>query len=338
MKTKMIKRALPIIVFLFITYAASAQQFPYFTHYTFNKFVTNPAAAGIDGYSTASLISRNQWIGIGGTPKTFTLTFDSRILGDSYILQKLPLRKNQKPRTRSGNTAWGAYLINDVNGPIAKTYFSGTYAYHLDLGEQQVSFGLSLLAFQNRLDLDQAITHSYDPNTGANGYDPLLTNENSSFWILDANFGVYIAARDYYAGYSTVQLFGSSIQFGLDTTSSYKLRRQHNILGGYRFFISNRIDLEPSALIKIEETLRAQFDLTAKFIIDKQYWGGLNLRGGGGTALAVFGGLNYDKYYFGYSFEYDFNSFAKQTFATHEIMLIARFGDAARRYKWLNSY
>ncbi len=329
---KMIRKAaLHLLLIFVIGFSANAQQFPYFTHYTFNKFVNNPAAAGIDGYTTVNLIAREQWVGIGGTPKTHALVFDSRILGDSYILQKLPIRKNEKPRTRSGNTAWGGYIINDANGPISKTYLNGTYAYHLDLGERQVSFGLSMLLFQNRLDGDQLITHD-----GSSVEDDLIPNGKESFWIMDANFGVYLAARDYYAGYSTVQLFNSKVKFGVNEKGVYELKRQHNLIGGYRFFLTNRIDLEPSTLIKIQETARAQIDLTAKFIIDKRYWGGLNLRSG--TALAIFGGLNYDKYYFGYAFEYDFNTFAKQTFATHEITVIARFGDAARRYKWLNSY
>ena len=333
----MIKRAVLQLVLIFgIAFLLQAQQFPYFTHYTFNKFVSNPAAAGIDGYTTINVLAREQWVGIGGTPKTHAILFDSRILGDSYILQKLPIRKNEKPRTRSGNTAWGAYLIHDANGPISKTYMNGTYAYHLDLGERQLSFGLSLLMFQNRIDGSQLVTSTYNQSTGQGDFDPLLSDGKTSYWIMDANFGVYMAARDYYAGYSTVQLFNSSVRFGVDGSGKLQLKRQHNFIGGYRFFVSNRIDAEPSALLKIQEKGGAQLDLTGKFIFDKRYWGGLNLRTG--TALAIFGGLNWDKYYFGYAFEYNFNSIGRYSLATHELTVIARFGDAARRYKWLNSY
>jgi type IX secretion system PorP/SprF family membrane protein len=323
------KTALHILVFFVAVCTLEGQQFPYFTQYSFNKFVSNPAAAGVDGYTTVNLIAREQWVGIGGTPKTHALVFDSRILGDSYILQKLPIRKNEKPRTRSGNTGWGAYIINDANGPISKTYINGTYAYHLDLGEYQVSFGLSMLLFQNRLDGSQLVTDDGNP-------DPLFDGSKQSFWIADANFGAFLSARDYYAGYSTIQLFNSSVRFGIDGDGKYQLKRQHNFVGGYRFFVNNRIDMEPSAMLKLQETFQAQLDLTAKFIIDKQYWGGLNFRTG--SSLAIFGGLNYDKYYFGYAFEYDFNPLAKQSLATHELSIVARFGDAARRFKWLNSY
>ncbi|QQS51435.1 MAG: type IX secretion system membrane protein PorP/SprF [Bacteroidota bacterium] len=320
---------LPTMILLTVLQFAGAQQYPYFTQYTLNKFVSNPAAAGIDGYTTLNFIAREQWVGHGGTPKTHALIMDSRILGDSYILRKIPIRKNEKPKTRSGNTAWGAFLINDINGPISKTYINGTYAYHLDLGEKQLSFGLSMLLFQNRLKAEQFVLSD---NASAN--DPLLVAQ--SYWIVDANFGAYLTGRDYYAGYSTVQLFNSSVRFGIDGAGEYRLNRQHNLIGGYRFFLNNRMDVEPSMLVKLQENMTAQMDLSAKFIFDKTYWGGINLRTG--KAFALFGGMNYLNYYFGYAFEYNFNAFAKLTFATHELTVIARFGDAARRYKWLNSY
>lgn len=327
----MLKRILvQIVIITGVVLSIQAQQYPSFIHYNFNKFVHNPASAGADGYTTVSLIAREQWVGIGGTPKTHAITFDSRILGDSYILQKLPIRKRSKKKTKSGNTGWGGYIINDVNGPISRTWLNGTYAYHIDLGEQQLSFGLSMLMFQNRLDASQLNTFNDQV------VDPLIGTGNQSFWIMDANFGVYLTARDYYAGYSTVQLFNSSAMFGIDQNGVYELNRQHMFTGGYKFYLTNRIDLEPSALLKIPETLHAQLDLTVKATFDKKYWGGLNFKTGG--ALAVFGGLNYDRYYFGYAFEHDFNSIAQQSLATHEIIIIARFGDNARRYKWLNSY
>jgi type IX secretion system PorP/SprF family membrane protein len=310
-------------------YTVKAQQFPSFTQYMLNKFITNPASAGVDGYTTVNFLSNMQWVGTGGTPKTFLFSIDSRILGDSYILQKLPVRKNEKPRTRSGNTAWGAYVINDANGPISKTYINGTYAYHLDLGERQISFGLSAMMFQNRIDGDQLIT-----DDGV--VDPLFEEGKQSTWLMDANFGIYYTTRDYYIGYSTIQLFNSGAQFGNDNSGEYKLNRQHNLSGGYRFGINNRIEVEPAFLLKIPETYGAQFDLSTRIIIDKRYWTGLNFKTG--SALAIFGGLNYDKYYFGYAFEYYNNSFAQNTLGSHEITIIARFGDAARRYKWLNTY
>lgn len=323
------KILLQISILLVCILSIQGQQYPSFTQFSFNKFVTNPAAAGIDGFSTVSLIAREQWVGIAGTPKTHTITFDTRILGDSYILQKLPLRRRSPRKTRSGNTALGGYLVNDANGPINRTWLNGSYAYHIDLGEQQLSYGLSLLMFQNRLDADQI-------NMYSDQIDPLVGEGKQSFWIFDANFGVFLTSRDYYAGYSTVQLFNSSALFGIEQDAVYKLERQHVLTGGYKFYVNNHIDLETSMLLKVPETFKAQLDLSAKATFDKRYWGGLSFKTG--SAMAVFGGLTYDRYYFGYAFEYNFNSLAKQSLATHELIVIGRFGDAARRYKWLNSY
>jgi hypothetical protein len=110
---------------ILIVYCAflKAQQTPAYTQFTMNKFVINPAATGVDGFTTISLVAREDWVGFHGTPRTHTVTIDSRILGDSYILKKLAVRKNEPQKTRSGNTSWGAYFFSDLNGPIDKTLF-----------------------------------------------------------------------------------------------------------------------------------------------------------------------------------------------------------------------
>jgi type IX secretion system PorP/SprF family membrane protein len=323
------KRIIPILLLLLFVLNANAQQFPTYTQFTMNKFVLNPAATGVDGFTTVGVIAREDWVGFRGTPRTHALTIDSRILGDSYILKKLSVRKNEPKKTRSGNTSWGAYFFSDLNGPIDKTGVSGTYGYHIDLGESQLSFGMSLFFFQLKIEGDEFILSDGES-------DDLILGGKQSVWITDANFGVFYTAKNYYAGYSTVQIFNSSVQFGDKGKGEYKLNRQHNIMGGYRFSISNSFDLEPSALLKLPEEGITQFDLNLKCIYAGKYWAGLNYRTK--STFSIFGGINYDKYYFGYSFDYKLGSRLPGTYGSHEFLVSARFGDTARRYKWLNSY
>lgn len=318
------------IIIVFMGFSLSfGQQFPVYTQYTMNKFVYNPAVAGSDGYTSVNLIAREQWVGFKGTPKTHALSIDSRILGNSYIFKKLSIRKDEPRKTRSGNTGWGAYVFSDLNGPIDRTGINGTYSYHINMGNSQLSFGLGIMFFQLRIQGNQFIPADQQ-------FDKVLTGAVQSVWISDANFGIYYSARDYYAGYSTMQVFNSSAQFGKDGEGNYKVERQHNLLGGYKFVASAMIDLEPSFLIKIPESSVAQLDLTVKGVYDKKYWAGLAYRTG--SALSLLAGMNYDRYYFGYAFDYNFGSIRKTTYGSHEFMLSMRFGDTAQRFKWLNSY
>ncbi len=307
-----------------------AQQYPAFTHYHMNKFIYNPAAAGMDGFTTINLIAREQWVGFKGTPKTHMISIDSRILGDSYIMEKLNVRKNDNGKTRSGNTAWGAYFYSDLNGPIDRTGVNGSYAYHIDLGNAQLSFGMSLVFFQLKIQGEDLIVPDEQIS------DPLLTGSDQSIWITDANFGTYYTSENYYVGYSSVQLLNSTAQFGKKGSGEYKLNRNHNFIGGFNFYASNRIEIEPAFLLKLPETLRGQLDFSVKGTYDDKYWAGLNIRTG--TALSFFGGIAIENLYIGYAFDYNFNTLMSNTYGSHEFSFSYRIGDSARRYKWLNSY
>lgn len=332
-QSKRMRRIIQTSIFVFIIVfcyeTVNAQQYPSYSQFIMNKYVLNPAAAGMDGFTTINLIAREQWVGVKGTPKTHALSIDSRVLGDSYILNKLSIRKKKPKKTRSGNTAWGAYFYNDINGPISRTGINGSYAYHIDLGDAQLSFGMSLVMYQLKIQGDEFVLPD-------DVHDNLLTGSKQSFWVTDANFGAYYASESYYIGYSTISVLNSSAQFGETGQGDYKLRRQHNFISGYRFYASNRIHLEPALLAKIPEGSKAQLDVTVKGTYDDKYWAGLGVRTG--TALILYGGINYDRYYFGYAFDYNLNSYMKNTYGSHEFSVIMRIGDSARRYKWLNNY
>src|SRR5512133_1231100 len=103
------KTILITIAFLLIRIAVlSGQQLPTYSQYTFNKFLLNPACAGSEGYTTVSLVSREQWVGLKGTPKTHALTIDSRILRNSFISKSASVRRKRRMSSRSGRIGWAA--------------------------------------------------------------------------------------------------------------------------------------------------------------------------------------------------------------------------------------
>ncbi len=126
-----------------------AQQLPIYSQYVLNGFMINPAMAGYDGYTAVNLTYRQQWLGFAEAPKTYSASFQTRLYRKSHKIVSSPLnRGNMLVPSTKGRVGLGAYVLNDVNANVGRTGLSFTYAYHIILDNQQLSFGLSAKVFQ----------------------------------------------------------------------------------------------------------------------------------------------------------------------------------------------
>jgi hypothetical protein len=96
--------------------------------------------------------------------------------------------------------------------------------------------------------------------------------------------------------------------------------------------------VEPSALIKSSDMLFKSFqmDLTTRVYYKEDYWAGISWRTG--DALIIMTGIRYDRFYFAYAFDFTLTDIRQQSFGSHEITAAVKFGDSARRYRWINRY
>ena len=305
-----------------------SQQVPLYSQYMLNGFLLNPAVAGSEGYTAVNLTAREQWVGFNGAPSTYALSFQTRILRKSYISRGSSVRRRRRSGSRNGNVGLGAYVFNDKNGAVERTGFKGTYAYHINFQQSQLSFGLSLMAYQFRIDDD--LINLADPG------DDLWMGANKSVFIPDADAGVYFSARNYWAGFSVDQLFESTLKIGDSGYDMYKMERNYYLMGGYDFEVRRDILLSPSALVKYSENTKLQADISGKLYYQQSYWVGLSYRTG--HAIIVMAGVSIDKFVFGYAFDIGLNSMMKYSYGTHEFTFIVKFGDNARRYRWLNRF
>jgi type IX secretion system PorP/SprF family membrane protein len=322
-------KTIVLLFLIFPLWKAGAQQLPVYSQYTFNKFLLNPATAGSDGYTSISLVAREQWVGFKGTPKTHAITIDSRLLRNSFISKNASVRRKKRLSSRSGRVGWAAHVFNDHNGPLDRTGVEGTYAYHIAINQGQLSFGLSGLFYQFKLNKDKI-------DLGDEDIDPLLDGLKGTLYIPDANFGVYYTSATIYGGVSVMQLFESSIHFGDDNGSTYRIKRNYNLLAGYYYSINRDFAIEPSVLLKMPTGSRPQLDINAKVYYKNNYWGGMAFRTN--NAFVIYAGARFDRYFIGYGFDYNFSPIGRQTYGSHEIMAAIKFGDTARRYRWLNTY
>ncbi|MFC2152651.1 type IX secretion system membrane protein PorP/SprF [Bacteroidota bacterium] len=306
-----------------------AQQEPVYSQYDMNKFLLNPAFAGSEGFTSFNLTARQQWLGFENAPMTQAISGQMRILKTSYVQKSRSVRKGVRKRRPSGRVGVGGYLYNDRNGPIGRTGLELTYAYHLFVGDGQVSLGLSLSAYQFRINTSELNTHE--------GYDPLIDEARESMYIPDGSVGVFYTYQPFYFGISAKNLFQASVKFGGDNSfTDYQQIRNYYIMTGYRYDMDNDFEIEPSILLKTTENFNLQADIAVKGYYKRDYWLGFSYRTGNAFITTV--GIKIDKLYVGYAFDYSLSDIQRISYGSHEIMLGLKFGDNSRRYRWLNRF
>lgn len=311
---------------------ASGQQFPLYSQYIMNGFLLNPSYAGSDYYTTFGLTVREQWMNLPYAPSTYAASFQTRLLNDSYITKSTAVRKKIDRPTRGGRVGVGGYLFSDHNGIMHRTGLQLAYAYHLPIGtEQQLSFGLSLSAYQYFVDINGAVMPG-DVN------DEFLNNYDQVVYIPDANFGISYMTRRYYAGFSMTNLFRGSLMIGNGGENGNSELGHFFLTGGLRFYAGADWIIEPSAMLKSSDMVfkSIQADITGRVYYKDDYWLGLSYRSQ--DALIMLAGLKVDRFYVGYAFDFTLSEIRSYTYGTHELTVMARFGDNPRRYRWINKY
>jgi type IX secretion system PorP/SprF family membrane protein len=178
--------------------------------------------------------------------------------------------------------------------------------------------------------LNEDLIHLADPG------DELWLGAHKAVFIPDADFGVYYTARNYWGGFSVDQLFESTLKLGDSGYDRYVMERNYYLIGGYDFELNRDLIFTPSTLLKYAENGKFQADVSGKFYFQQTFWTGLTYRTG--QSIIIMAGVSVDKFIFGYAFDIGLNSIQKHSYGTHEFTFIAKFGDNARRYKWLNRF
>ncbi|HLO59119.1 MAG TPA: type IX secretion system membrane protein PorP/SprF [Bacteroidales bacterium] len=325
---------LSIILMLMVYYCpASSQQLPRFSQYFSNEFIVNPAVAGYDGRTIVNLAARKQWLGFSEyTPNSYALSLEGRILKKTMNVRGgiggSGFRKSTK-----GRIGLGGLVYHDVNGAIERTGGQFSYAYHIFINNAQLSFGLTGNVFQYRIDAEKARLKNPD-------IDVLNGLIGKSTLIPDANVGINYMTEKYHLGVAACQLFQSKIKIGngsdFKESEETRLLRQYYFLGDYMFTSRRQWEWQPSVLIVMSEKPQVQAEVTLKAYYNRQYWFGVSGRTSGD--IVIMAGVKLLKYYFGYSYDYGFNGISRYTFGSHEICITAKFGDTARRYRWLDRY
>jgi type IX secretion system PorP/SprF family membrane protein len=214
---------------------------------------------------------------------------------------------------------FGAYFYNDVTGPTSRTGLTGAYAYNIAITREiRLSGGLSFGLMQYKLDGTQL-----NPKDATDlAIQPIV---NSSY-LPDASAGFYLYAKNFYSGFSVSQLLNNKLKIYEVKNGLNKLKSHFYLTGGYKYKINKDFAAEPSIIIKVTSPRAFQFDLTARLIYQKTFWGGLSFRMKDAVSLLL--GYNYeDKFSFGYAYDMGINGLKKFNSGSHELMIGYRFND-----------
>ena len=310
-----------LICLLFLLGNVFSQQTPVYSQYFINGFVVNPALAGSDGTTKFELTARDYMLGVRESPYTFTASANGR------LLRRKTSVKRGKPSSQSGKVGMGGLVFKDHNGLVNRIGMQYTYAYHIDLSNSQLSLGLSAALSQTRIDADKL---------DFNEPEPLLKEGFGNLaYVPDASLGVFYKKQEYYIGLTVSNLFQRSLHFG-EFDYNYVLYRHYFLLGGTSFDVGSESYIAPSFLIKATSNKMYQGEFSARFSYQDNVWLAATYRTPQIAALML--GVRANNLLIGYTYEYNFNTIRSYSFGAHELCLIYRIGDTARRYRWLIRY
>jgi type IX secretion system PorP/SprF family membrane protein len=283
-----------LIFFLGWSWHANAQYEPQFTQYLNNELFINPGYAGSRGFAAATLLYRDQWVGVEGAPRTATFGFHSPFMHDKIGL--------------------GLCVMNDRIGVTNQTGAFLNYAYHLPTSENStLSFGLQ----GGFINVDEKLldVNTIDP-------DPQFSN-NVGKVMPNFGYGMYYHTNNkFYLGFSIPRFMENKID-----ASSFKAINRVNIhnwhyylYSAYVFDAGENVKCKPSLMIKAAQGAPVETDININVLFKELFWVGASYRTGDAVALITQYQLT-KQLRFGYSFDYALTKLNNYSSGTHEFTL-----------------
>jgi len=243
---------------------ATAQQDAMYTQHMFQPMVYNPAYAGSRGALSATGIYRNQWTGIDGAPKTFSIAAHG------------PMGQR--------NSAIGIMVENDQIGVQKKLRAYVSYAYHIPFNRGKLSLGIQG-GILNLNDNKQNILPSLE-----NEFDPAFS-QNVSGTAPNFGVGAYYYSDYFFLGVGVPHILNNTIDENGTDLELYTQTRHYYATTGLILPLGDNIKFRPTALLKYVEPVNTedapngiqapmQVDITAHILFNDALWLGVAARSG----------------------------------------------------------
>ncbi len=291
---------------------ASAQQFPHYSLFVYNKMGYNPGYTGVPDAACIQLSHRSQWIGLDGAPQTQMLSANL-----PFLKKKLGL---------------GMMLTNHKIGVTRIVSADLNYAYHMNIGKGQLSAGLQGTVRYYAEDYNDNRIQATQ-GTGLDGSIPLgLQNR----YLPNVGFGLHYSTDKYYIGASAMRLIPNNIDFGnSDVFVSAEVPHFFG-MAGYSLILNDQVKLQPQVLLKYVKN--APFDLEfflglellERYMIALNYRAGGEISTGAGDSIDLIFGLQMtDKLLFAVAYDITLTKIRKYNNGSVEAMLQYCVGGSA---------
>lgn len=250
---KKIKHVLSVLTIFAASAAFAQSSLPFDEQYfTSEKFLINPAFAGITDDIAFKVSHRRQWDNLPNSPETTIASIHG------VVVDRL---------------AVGAYFMKDRNGNTSTNTFNLAAAYHIPIGEfenrqdGQFSFGSSLSFAGIRFD-----------GQPENLNDPLYMDQ-STVYVPYLNLGASVQYKGWTLAASVLDIplsYNSPMVNELEPSPIF----YYGMLGK-RFNVSSNFELEPMVAYRMNEESESRLDanLRAKFKVNENaVWVGANYR------------------------------------------------------------
>ncbi|PRY83076.1 type IX secretion system PorP/SprF family membrane protein, partial [Mongoliibacter ruber] len=242
-------------IFLLVLFAGffgeiQSQQLPQFSQYIFNGLHINPGYAGYKNAGYIQSTYRNQWAGLPGAPRTFTVTAD--------------LSANE------GLMGFGVSLLSDEIGPTRTSTGLLTYSYRIQTGSESfLGLGVSGGASQYMIDGSKLDPNDLD--------DPDLPLGVQSIFTPNMNAGLFFHTPRFYAGFSAYNMVGRRVLEREDISLAFH-DFHYYLTAGALLSLSDNIEFKPSFLIKEVKGAPTSYDLNGMFLFMERLWLGASYR------------------------------------------------------------
>lgn len=287
-----IQKILLSLAALFAAGEAAAQQQPLYAQYQYNGMVINPGYPSMDEFGSATVVMRNQWVGMEGAPKTATFSFYSPI--------------------KSTGTSVGFMALKDEI-----TIYSQT-GYHLNVSQKVKLDDKLYLAMGLKGGMEQYRENNEHLGTPE---DPVFSN-NQSYWKTDVGFGFVLFSDKWFVGFSAPSFHNFDLG---GSVNKVEFKRHMYLHGAYLTTINSFLKFKPGVVLRQVGGAGVQADINAMFILKDVLWAGATWRTEK-SACATMQVQVSKNFQFGYSYDFASSTHLKSMQGgSHELMLNYRF-------------
>jgi type IX secretion system PorP/SprF family membrane protein len=294
----MMKRIIKTVLWLLVPLSLSAQLTPVNNQYVLNPLTINPSYAGNRGALNLAAFYRRQWVGVPGSPETMTLSIDAPVLDNKVGL--------------------GLIILNDKIGVTKETQFITNYAYKLNLGKGDLSFGLGAGLIATNTKWSDLV--ALDPG------DESYLVDSRRFIVPGFSFGTSYTYNNYFAGFSIPKFLSYNFDYNKNKYTLMVDPKQYSYMfsTGYLFSLTPKVNILPSTLVIISPSEKILYDLNVHVNFLDRFWAGASYRSGRSVAGLFQFQVN-DQLKVAYTYDFDFGKLRTYSNGSHEIMLRYEF-------------